>query len=113
MPQAIRLVKVFAFGLALVLGPLGAAFADDGSLAQRLVTLEQAEKGSFSRELSEKQREDLIVSMYERLFPYDKSRTGNLPVEDLKASFQASFLASFYGIRKRDIEQLEGYFRGP
>lgn len=105
-----RLLKALLLIFVFALEPLSVASASNESAVQRLTRLEQLERGSFAEGTTEKEREDLVVSTYERLFPYDNSVLGSMPLEDLQASFKAAYLASFYGIKQRDIEQMEGYF---
>ena len=105
-----RYLSVFAFLLVLLSEFSDVAVANDESLSTRFSRLEQVERGSFTGDMTEKKREDLIIFTYERLFPYDSSRIPGMSTEDIQASFKAAYLASFYGIKRKDIQQLEAYF---
>lgn len=94
--------------LAITTGAFAAAPAQQAP-AERLQALEDYEHARIRDQTPEDQRNHLIVADYDRLFPFSEATIDEMPDEELRSSFRASYLAAFFAMDQRVTSEVKAY----
>lgn len=95
--------------MAIGTGALAVAAPAQEAPAARLHALEDYEHARTRDQTPEDQRDHLIVAEYDRLFPFSDGKLQRMPDDELRAAFEASYIAAFFALDRRVTAEVQRY----